>query len=123
MHIFSCYFQVHLLDYANRYKVAFNDLKKWSSIYSYLPFQAIEFTIANVKADPDVTQKEATAVLARRMLKKQMQALVIQNIGDIVVQLYDEYGDDVGEFLVAQKLAKRRKFEMTLSDQNCVFPQ
>lgn len=114
---------MHLVDFANRFKISINDLKQWSNLYSNLPFQAIEFIIANVKASPEVTQKEATAALAHKILKKQLQAVVIQNVGDIAVRLYDDCGDDVGKFLKEQKWAESRNFEITLSDENNVFPQ
>lgn len=116
-------FQVKLVDYGNHCKIPFSNLRQWSYQCSHLPFQTIEITIENVKADPEVDQEKATILLAERISQMQIKALIIQNIGDIVVRLYDDNGEDVGDWLVKQKLAKSNRFEIVQSVENTIIIQ
>ena len=94
----------------------------WNNLYATLPFQAIEFIIGNVTIDHKVNQENATNILSSMILNEQIQAVIIQNYGDIVVEMVDVQNNDIGGYLVEHGLAKEKKICFSKPSMSNMIP-
>ncbi|CAO1314972.1 unnamed protein product [Diamesa serratosioi] len=115
---------VFFVDYGYKLTLNFNELKRYKVLYNFLPFQAVQLTIGNIKA---VTNPFFDMVAIEELnvwIKKNsfnFHAKILQNVGDIVINLFDNEGFDVGELLVASKKARAREF-LPIGDENNMIP-
>ncbi|PSN55795.1 hypothetical protein C0J52_02501 [Blattella germanica] len=111
--------QVIFVDYGNVEWVKMPDVRNIVSRYLHLPFQAIEFVIANVEAlpgDNDIKGKE----LFHEMIKEtgKVHAKVIARSYDesrMEVLISDDEGHDVGERLIQAGFCTERRFRKPVS--------
>lgn len=67
---------VFFVDYGNSYVVAAEDLRHWDGRFEFLPFQAYEFRLLNVKRRTEQRNFDDIAAVSSLLLHRQMLALV-----------------------------------------------
>ncbi|XP_058444357.1 uncharacterized protein LOC131425998 [Malaya genurostris] len=99
---------VFYVDYGNTDTVDMEQLRYWDDRFDYLPFQAVHCRVANI-SQMRPNHVEAIDQLRNAILDKGVRVRIIDNMSPWEVLLFDNDGNDIGEFLVITKLANSRE--------------
>lgn len=92
--------QIFYVDYGDYGQVKLKNLRKFNSNFSYLPFQAVKFQLANC-IPKQTNVEEARRTLSDLCSSKTLKAKIVKNTHECVfVHLFDEQAFNVGETLI-----------------------
>lgn len=100
-------YRVFFVDYGNSWTVQLCSLRKWSTKFGYLPFQAVCVNLFGITPIPS-KRAEAMDYLDTMIFDKTYKGVVKNNTNELTLDLFDMNGNTVLDDYVAAGLVERK---------------